>query len=142
MKTVLGAILIALAAYGQSKSSLEDALKKMELEWAQAEIKKDVAAVERILADDWVGIDYDGSTATKAALIDHLKTGASSVESQETSDMKVRIFGKTAIVTGVDTEKSRDKNKDSTGKYIWTDVFVERNGRWQIVATQSTRMDE
>ena len=53
--------------------------------------------------------------------------------------MKVRVFGTTAIVTGSDTEKSTYKGKDSSGKYVWTDVFVERNGRWQAVASQSTK---
>ena len=41
--------------------------------------------------------------------------------------------------TGSDTEKSTYKGKDSSGKYVWTDVFVERNGRWQAVASQSTK---
>jgi hypothetical protein len=54
--------------------------------------------------------------------------------------MKVRIYGNTAIVTGTDTEKSEYHGKDSSGKYLWTDVFVFRNGRWQAVSSQSTRL--
>lgn len=141
MKTVLCAAVLALSIYGQSKSSVEQTLMQMERDWAQAEIRKDFAAVERFLADDWSGIDYDGSTHNKAAVLDHLKTGASSLESQTLSGMQVRLFGSTAIVTGTDIEKSRDRGKDTTGKYAWTDVFVLRNGRWQVVASQSTKMN-
>jgi hypothetical protein len=43
-------------------------------------------------------------------------------------------------VTGSDTEKSMDKGKDSSGKYVWTDVFVKENGKWRAVSSQTTRV--
>src|SRR5260370_36126064 len=55
------------------------------------------------------------------------------------SEMKVRVFGHTAVVTGSDTEKSSYKGKDTSCKYVWTDVFVQRNGRWQALASQSVK---
>ena len=54
--------------------------------------------------------------------------------------MKVRVFGNTAICAGSDTEKSTYKGKDSSGKYVWTDVFVNRNGKWRAVASQSAKV--
>jgi hypothetical protein len=54
--------------------------------------------------------------------------------------MTVRIFGNTAVVTGSDTEKSMENGKDTTGKYVWTDVFVKQNGKWRAVASQSTKL--
>ena len=56
--------------------------------------------------------------------------------------MKVRIFGNTAVVTGSDVEKSKEHGKDSSGKYIWTDVFVKQNGKWRAVASQSAKVAE
>ena len=56
--------------------------------------------------------------------------------------MKVRIYGTTAIVTGTDTEKSEYHGKDSSGKYVWTDVWVMRDGRWQAVASQSVKVSK
>jgi hypothetical protein len=56
--------------------------------------------------------------------------------------MTVRIFGSTAIVTGTNTEKSMEHGKDSSGKYIWTDVFVKQEGRWRAVASQSAKFAE
>jgi hypothetical protein len=54
--------------------------------------------------------------------------------------MTVRIFGNTAVVTGSDTEKSMENGKDTTGKYVWTDVFVKQNGKWRAVTSQSTKL--
>jgi ketosteroid isomerase-like protein len=136
-----------LLVFGQAKpaaskadtASVEQTLMQMERDWTQAALKKDSAALDRILADDWVAIGFQGTTTTKAQAIAELKSGVSTTQTEELGDMKVRIFGTTAIVTGSDTEKSTYKGKDSSGKFVWTDVFVERNGRWQAVASQSTK---
>lgn len=154
MKQLLrAALLLAGALYlcGQAKPaknfpptavkpSVEQTLMQMERDWGTAEIRKDYAAVERILADDWVGIDYSGNIVDKAQAIADLKSGTSTLTSEELGPMTVRVFGNTAVVTGSDTENSTDRGKDSSGNYVWTDVFVFRNGRWQAVASQSTRV--
>jgi ketosteroid isomerase-like protein len=121
------------------KPSVEQTLMQMERDWGAAEIKKDYAAVERILADDWVGIDYSGNIVPKEQAIADLKSGTSTLASEVLGPMTVRVFGNTAVVTGSDAEKSTDRGKDSSGNYVWTDVFVFRNGRWQAVASQSTK---
>jgi ketosteroid isomerase-like protein len=127
------------AASKANTASVEQTLMQMERDWTQAALKKDTAALDRILADDWVAIGFQGTTTTKTQAIAELKSGVSAAQAEELGDLKVRIFGTTAIVTGSDTEKSTYKGKDSSGKYVWTDVFVEHNGRWQAVASQSTK---
>jgi hypothetical protein len=153
MKQLLSVGLLlagAVCLYGQAKPaknfpatavkpSVEQTLMQMEREWGTAEIKKDYAVVERILAEDWVGIDYSGNIVDKPQAIADLKTGISTLTSEELGPMTVRVFGNTAVVTGSDTEISTDRGKDSSGKYVWTDVFVFRAGRWQAVASQSTK---
>ena len=145
---VVGLLLaMPLLVLGQAKpaaskadtASVEQTLIQMERDWTQAALKKDTATLDRILADDWVAIGFQGTTTTKTQAIAELKSGVSAAQTEELGDMKVRIFGTTAIVTGSDTEKSTYKGKDSSGKYVWTDVFIERNGRWQAVASQSTK---
>jgi hypothetical protein len=49
----------------------------------------------------------------------------------------VKVVGSTAIVQGSDTETSTTKGKDSSGKYVWTDVFANRGGKWQAVRSQN-----
>jgi len=132
----------SLLAWGQSA---EQTVTQLEKEWSQigtnkANLAADVKAADRIMADDWIATDFLGKTITKAEAIANLKSGANTTQSIELSPIKVRIIGDTAIVTASDTEKSTYKGKDSSGKYVWTDIFVKRNGKWQAVATHSTKL--
>jgi len=117
----------------------EKELLQVERDWTQASVKADATALGKILADDWVGQGPFG-TMTKAQTLAELKSGESKTESITLGDMKVRIFGDTAIVTGSDEEKSSYKGKDTSGRYTWTDVFVKRKGQWKAVASQGTLM--
>ena len=126
-------------------AAVEKTLTQMERDWSQvgtnkANIDKDAKTLDQTLADDWVGLDYQGTSNSKAQALANLKSGQSTTQSIELGPMKVRVFGDSAIVTGSDTEKSTYKGKDSSGNYVWTDVFVERNGRWQAVASESTKV--
>lgn len=129
----------SLPARSADTKDVEKAIVQMEKDWTEAGIKKDVATLDRILADDWMAIDFEGKTMTKAAAIADMKSGASTNASVELGEMKVRVYGDTAIVQGSDTEKSTYKGKDSSGHYVWTDVFVKRNGRWRAVSSQSVK---
>lgn len=151
MRRVLGACLGMMGCFlvvGQEKpapaktdaASVEQTLIQMEKDWNQASIGKDAKTLNKIIADDWTAIDFKGSTVTKAESLAELKSGQSSNQTVELGEMKVRVFGNTAIVVGSDTEKSTYHGKDSSGQYSWTDVFVKRNGQWQAVASQSTKV--
>ena len=114
---------------------------QMERDWTEAALKKDTAALDKILADDWVGQSPTG-VSTKAQSLADLKSADYKVESQTLGEMKVRVFGNTAVVTGSDDEKSSYKGKDTSGHYLWTDVYVKRHGRWQAAASQATLMTQ
>lgn len=136
-------IVFTLSIFGQAKGdngSVEQTLMQMERDWAQAGIKKDAAALERILGDEWTGIGFNGDISTKAQAIADLKSGQAAASTITLGEMKVKVYGNTAVVQGSDTEKSTYKGKDSSGKYLWMDVFVNRNGRWQAVASESTKV--
>ena len=148
MKSLCTAGLLAalvLPVFGVARAdapSVEQNLMQMERDWTQAGLKKDAASLDKIIADGWVAIGFDGKTVTKAEVMADLKSGASAIQSVELGTMKVRVFGNTAVVTGSDTEKSTYKGKDSSGKYVWTDVFVMRQDRWQAAASQSTKVEK
>jgi ketosteroid isomerase-like protein len=125
-----------------SGENVEQVLMQMEREWSAAPYKRDVATLERIIADDWIAFTWDGETITKTQVIADAKSGANTAESVNLEGMKVRVFGDAAIVTGGVTEKSQYQGRNMSGHYLWTDVFVKRNGRWQAVASQTTRVGE
>ena len=122
--------------------SVEQTLMKIERDALAALLKKDIAAFGRIFADDAVVITPDGSPQTKAQLLADVKSGDLVVESSEISDMKVRAYGDTAVVTYVTTDKGKFKGQDISGRYRWTDVFVRRGGTWQIVAGHGTPIQQ
>jgi ketosteroid isomerase-like protein len=134
-----------LSFFGQAQAdttSVQQTLMQMERDWGQAAAKNDTTAVDKLVADDWVAIDFEGKSISKAESMADMKSGASTTQSYEMGPMKVRVFGNTAVVTGSDTEKSTYKGKDSSGKYVWTDVWVMRDGRWQAVASQSVKVSK
>ena len=60
--------------------------------------------------------------------------------SMGTDDVRVRVFGDTAIVTGTDAETALEDGNKSIVHYVWTDVFVKQNGKWLAVASQTAQI--
>lgn len=130
----------ALAVPAQQPKSDTDAavlekLQAIERDWLNAEKNHDAAAFEKIVADDWIAITPDGKSQTKAQRAVEIKTARTT--SATLGDMKVRVFGDTAVVTGTDDEITVEGGKESRDHYVWTDVFVKRNGKWLAVASQT-----
>ena len=113
---------------------------QLERDWGDALAKRDLVALDRILGDDHSVITKDGSVFTKAQEL--AKHSESADELFDLEPMKVRIFGDAAVVTGGHREKSQYNGRDTSGHYRWMDVFVKRNGRWQAVASELTRVEE
>lgn len=117
----------------------QEAIRKIEYEWASAAAHNDAEAYNRILADDFVGQWADGSKTTKAEEIQLLRSGTESYTENKITELSVRIFATTAIAAGRNIETAAIAGKDMTGVYNFTDIFLKRNGRWQIVASQTAR---
>lgn len=103
---------------------------------------KDKSALERLLADDYVSISWEGKTYNKADSIAATLAADSKLDSYTLDPLKVRILGNTAVVTGRNKEKSRFKGKDTSGQYAWTDVYAKHNGRWRAVSSHSSRFPD
>ena len=125
------------AGQGQGQGT-EAALMKMERDAAAALTKRDVAGFGSIMAEDAVFTGPDGAFQTKAQLLADVKAGELVIESTNISDLKVRVFGDSAVATYITTDKGKYKGRDISGRYRWTDTFVRRGGKWQIVAGQGT----
>lgn len=79
--------------------------------------------------------ETDGSVRTKAQDLAAIKSGQTKISSMVTDDIKVRIYGDAAVVTGRNTVKVIWMGKDISGQERWTDTWIKSNGRWQCVAT-------
>ena len=117
---------------------VQDTLIKIEHDWGNAMVKGDVDAFSRCVGDDWVLTYSDGTLVTKPIAQADLKEGALRNESFQLDDLKVRVYGDAAVVSGLITEKSKFRDKDTSGQRRFTDVFVKRDGRWQAVASHES----
>jgi ketosteroid isomerase-like protein len=120
--------------------SVAQTVRQLEHEWSDAGKAGDTDKLSQILADDWTGLEYDGSKVTKEKMLADVKSGAQKLESFEFGPMDVKVLGNVAVVQGSDTEKSTTNGKDSSGKWVWMDVFVKRNGNWVAVRSQSAKV--
>jgi ketosteroid isomerase-like protein len=129
-------------------ASIESELKKMEADWANAYKTKDAATPRRILADDVVLTYPDGSTGTKNDEIQMTETGAFSADAWDVLDTKVTVLdadaafmtGRTVVKNGKLKDPKSGQMIDITGEYRFLDVYAKRNGNWQIVASQVTKV--
>jgi len=124
---------------GARENSAEN-LKKLENDWNAALKAKDAAKLGDILGERWIEVEPDGKITDRATALSNLKAPGFSLTDIQMGPMTVRFFGNTAIVVGSDTEKSMMNGKDSSGKYVFTDVFIKRDGKWKAVSSQSTKL--
>jgi len=131
----------SLLAVGQSSSD-EQSVKRIEQEMVAAVLKGNASVFEKHLAAAYIFTGPDGIVMNKTENIAPIKSGELKFESSKYDDMKVQLYGNTAIVTYQSTDKGTYKGSDLSGQYRWTDVFVKRDGRWQVAATQGTRLTQ
>jgi len=135
------AVAVQAQTLAQTKSGgVEQELIKLENEWADAWVKRDVAFFDRIIADDYTWTSPWGEVWTKAQDLALLKSGQDVIKSWVLADMKVRVYGDAAVVTGRNTVKETYKGEDVSGQNRWTHTWVKRAGRWQCVAAHSSEI--
>jgi len=132
------ATVAPVAAATETSENTEQEIRRLNLEYDNAILHQDAAAMERLLADLFVGTETGGKLATKAQELADAKAGTKKYETGRSEDVKVRLYGDTAIVNGRWIEKSTTKGKPFDGAYLYTTVYAKRNGQWQIVSDQTT----
>jgi len=131
----------ATLAIGQQKNDLmQDELLRIEKDFSQAIVANDAEAISRFLADEWIIIDPDGGIMDRTRFLDVIRSGALTHELMESDNVRVRIYGNTAIVTALATTKGKFSGQPFTTHERATDVFVKQDGRWQCVLSQLTKV--
>jgi len=132
-------LVLALAASSQTPvgagpGPAEQELLSLMQDWMNAEVKADMAYLDKFIADDCFITDPAGNVWTKAQFLGGLESGEGAVLSFSLDNMKARIYGDTGVVSGRMTAKQMFQGKDISGQYQCTDVFIKTAGRWQCVA--------
>ena len=150
MVLVLSTLLVLPASVGAQigvhprppiQSADQEAIREiidLERQCKEASLRRDADFVQSTLADNYVAITPLGQVTTKQDTISARKSGQLRYQALDVSDMVVRVYGDTAVVTARADVKGRQLGEDFSGPYRYTRVWVRHNGRWQTVSYQAT----
>lgn len=110
----------------------------LERQTKDASLHRDVDFCQRTLADDYVGITPLGQVSTKQDVLSARKSGQLRYETIDITEMVVRVYGDTAVVTARADVKGHQLGEDFSGPYRYTRIWIRRAGRWETVSYQQT----
>lgn len=119
-----------------SQQAIEAYIIQCEREWAESVANGDATVIERILADDFIGVDPEGTMYDKARMVADTRTAPKYFASNRLNAVKVRFFGADTAVAQGSESWERKVGTPRYGKFVWTDTWIRRNGKWQIVAAE------
>ncbi len=131
------AVLITVCTVSAVAQSTDEVTRnyihQAESDWAESVVTNDVSVLERILADDFIGVDIDGSHYSKADVIKDYRTKPSEFALNHVNEVQIRFFRDAAVAQGSESWKKKD---GTPGTFFWTDTWIKRNSKWQIVAAE------
>ena len=133
------AFVFVVSCAGLVAADSTEPVREAAMGWTQAAVKQDAAGLDRFMADDLQYAHAGGQLQTKEQYIAAVTKGPARYESFTFSDMKIRFYGKAAVLTAYCDVKmvGRDSFRVRT-----LQVYTEKNGQWQMAAHQSTRMGQ
>jgi len=140
-----------MSAVGQihksQRKTYKQVISRLEEQWRQAQSKGDVATLDKLLADDYIGISAQGMVSTKAETLAHIQAQQLVVHKLEVHDEKIAIHGETAVVTSqVEVDATNNATQPPTqmhSNFRYTRVYVHySSGAWRIVNFESTHISD
>ena len=148
-------VLLALSAYapalfaapqqgglprGEKHESRRE-IDQLEEKWRNAALTGDVAVMDSLLADDYIGINPNGILLSKEDTLARLRNRQRHITDIELSDSKVRFYGATALVTSFAHVTGVNANGEAIGDYRYTRVYVrDAQGKWKIVSFEASKI--
>jgi ketosteroid isomerase-like protein len=124
----------------------EDRLHKqiegLESQWRDAILTNNVAVLDHLLADDYLGITANGTLETKADALAIRRSGTVKISSLQPKDTKIHVYGDTAVVTSRVDLTGTSGDRDISGLYHYTRVYNLRDGQWKVVSFEASRLPD
>lgn len=138
-------LLVAAPAWAfphHDSHSIHKQIEALEMAWQNAELHNNVKEMGSMLADDYLGISANGTVITKSEELAQRSAGTVKIKSLSISNLKVRIYGNTAVVTSQAALVGVNGQTDISGNYRYTRVYTKRLGKWKIVSFEASRMND
>ncbi len=126
----------------ENQSQLVAKLTEQADRWDKAIVRKDRAAIEANMAEDFRQIDGAGNVETKKSFVDDLVSPDLVIDPYTVEDFDVRIYGGTALLAGRTRMTGRYQGKPFASHYRYIDIYVRRDGEWKIVSVQISKIPE
>jgi hypothetical protein len=121
-------------------SADEKAVADTERQRFSAQVSKDYAVLDQVLANDLIYTHSNGNSDSKQSYIQSIRDGKSKYDAIDVEELNVRVYGKTAVINGVCMVKAMNNGETINTHLRYTDVYVRNGKQWQMVAWQSLRM--
>ena len=126
---------------GWTQESTETKIRQLERQFNEAVVNGDVATFDRLLADNFTHGSQSGRFRTKTEWMKGKEQGKSAYLSFESEDLRVRVIGDTAVVTGLSKPRWQEGETIGTGQFRFVRVWTKQGGKWQAIAFQSTKVE-
>jgi len=133
-------VLAAVSAHAQSEKSVIEEIRKVDRERIQAQVSADAAALDRIYAEDFIGVGPSGTVRSKKEVLSDFASGSLKFQSITTDQVRIRVYGNAAVETGLSTMKGRDAEKVVPEENRFTRVWIKQGGRWRLVANHYSNL--
>lgn len=140
MLALASASCAPLTAGAGSSVDTEDEIRRLESRLREAALAGAVAVLDDLLADDYTNTDAYGLVRHKAQVIADVQSGNYSFEAIDLDDINVNLYGDAAVLTAKRTVRGRTTRRDPSGEFRQIRVYARRQGRWQAVMLQITRI--
>lgn len=146
-RVLIGLTIAVLAASSSlampraEKHEVRHQIEKLENAWNAAVLHGNIAAMDGLLADDYMAITPTGILQSKEQALASLRSGALRFSSLDVSDRKIRLYGTTALVTSRAEVKATGPDGAMSGSYRYTRVYVkDSRGVWRIVSFEASKI--
>ena len=143
---MMGSLLLlsGVSAHAQPQSHRQtgvvEQIRKVDRERIQAQVNADAVALDRIYADDFIGIGPSGTLRMKKDVLADFASGSLKFQSITTDDVRIRVYGNAAVETGLSTMKGQDADKVVPEENRFTRVWIRQGGRWRLVANHYSNL--
>lgn len=124
----------------RSQNSTETTVAELEKQRFAALVSKDYAYLDKVLAEDLYYCHSNGLIDNKTSFVQSIKDGKLTYQEMVPEELKVRVYGKTAVITGVCAAKVLSNGQQLNTRFRFTDVYVKNKAGWQMVSWQSLRI--
>ncbi len=124
----------------QINAQLTEQLTRQSEDWDRAIVRKDKAAIEKNMADDFRHIDGSGEISNKATFLKDILSYKLVIDPYIVEDFEIRLYGDIALLSGRTKMTGQYEGQPFTSNYRYIDIYARRAGVWQVISVQITKL--